>query len=118
MLFCLQHVIHPDVPVEAYNRQQGNIPPAAANGAYCRATAPTRVKQIPQNIINLIKRDAKRLAKLELYPLNGEQEDIDGDDNDDIESEQGEPETFQNLEDNDDSEDEKFELITWQQNYK
>ena len=44
MLFCLRHVIQPDVTVEAYNRQQGNIPPPAANEAYCRDTAPTRVK--------------------------------------------------------------------------
>ena len=110
MLFCLQHVIQPDVAVEAYNRHQGNIPPAAANGAYCRDTAPTRVKRIPQHIINLIKRDANRLAKLELYPLNGEQEDSDGDDNDNIESEEGEPDTFQNLGDND-SDDDAYENL-------
>ena len=111
MLFCLQHVIDPDVAVEAYNRTQGHIPPPAANGAYCTNTAPTRVKHIPQNIINLIRRDANRLAKLELYPLNGEQEDLGNDDDDDIDSNQGEPETFENLEDNNNSEEE-YELLT------
>ena len=70
------------------------------------------MKQIPQNIINIIKRDANRLAKLEHYPLNGEQEDGDVDDNNDIESNEGEPETFQNFDDNNDSEDE-YELVTW-----
>ena len=112
MLFQLQHVINPDVAVEAYNLAQGNIPPPAANGAYSRDTAPTRVKHIPQNIINLINRDANRLDKLELNPLNGEQEDLHDDDNDDNESKEGEPETFENLEDNDNSDDDEYELVT------
>ena len=111
MLFWLQHVIDPDVAVKAYNHQQGKVPPAAGNGAYCTDTAPTRVKHIPQNIINLINRDANRLAKLELYPLNGEQEDLGDDEDDDIDSNEGEPETFENLEDNNNSEEE-YELLT------
>ena len=113
MLFRLQHVIDPNVAVEAYNRQQGKIPPAAANLAYSRDTAPTRVKHIPQNIINLIERDANRLDKLELHPLNWEQEDLGYDDDDnDSDSEEGEPEMFENLEDNDNSEDDTYELVT------
>ena len=113
MLFRLQHVIDPDVAVEAYNRQQGKIPPATANMAYSRDTAPTRVKHIPQNIINLIKRDANRLDKLELFPLNWEQDDDLGDDDDDgIDSDEGEPETFENLQDDDNSEeDNEYELV-------
>ena len=104
MLFRLQHVINPDVAIEAYNLEQGYIPPAMAYGAYSRDTAPTRVQHIPQNIINLINRDANRLDKLELYPLNGEQEDLGDDEDDDIDIDEEEPETFQNLEDNDNSE--------------
>ena len=111
MLFRLQHVIDPNVAVEAYNRQQGKIPPAVANLAYSRDTAPTRVKHIPQNIINLIERDANRLEKLELHPLNWEQEDL-GDEDDDSNSKDGEPEMFENLEDNDNSEDDEYELVT------
>ena len=106
MLFRLQHVVDPDVAVEAYNRQQGKVPPAAANGAYSRETAPTRVKHIPQNIINLLKRDANRLDKLELYPLNWEQE-LGDDDDDNMDSKIEEPETFEKLEDNNNSEDDE-----------
>ena len=113
MLFRLQHVVDPDVAVEAYNHQQRKVPPAAANMAYSRDTAPTCVKHIPQNIINLINRDANRLAKLELYPLNKEQDNLGDDDDNDIDSNDGEPETFQNLDDNDDSEeDDEYELVT------
>ena len=113
MLFRLQHVIDADVAVEAYNRKRGHIPPVAANMEYSRDTAPTRVKHIPQNIINLIKRDENRLNKLELYPLNWQQEDLGVDDDDDIDSKEGEPETFENLEDNDNSEeDAEYELVS------
>ena len=56
-----------------------------------------------------MKRDANRLAKLELYPLNGEQEDSDGDDENDIESKEGEPDMLQDLEDNNDSDDDECE---------
>ena len=107
MMFRLQHVIDPDVAVEAYNRQQEKVPPAAANGAYSRETAPTRVKHIPQNIINLITCDANRLTKLELNPLNGELEDLGHDDYDDTDGEEGEPNMFENIEDNKDNEDDE-----------
>ena len=58
--------------MEAYDRSTRSTPPSAANGEYNKTTAPTRVKKVPDNIANLISRDAHRLAKLELYPLNGE----------------------------------------------
>ena len=111
MLFWLQHVSNPDVAVDAYNQQQGNIPPLVANGVYSRETAPTCIKHISENIINLTKCDTKRLAKLELRPLHGEQEDIDEDDDDNnIDDEEGEPETFQNIEGNNVNEDEDYEV--------
>ena len=112
MLFRLQHVINPDVAVEAYNLQQGKVPPVAANMAYSRDTATSRVKHIPENISNLLKRDANRLEKLELYLLNWEQDALGDDDNNDMDSNVGEPETFENLEDNDNSEENEYELVT------